>query len=273
MLRYNKHYVSGPGQADYEKFYGKANLNTFLKDAETALNAMKQNPRVDPKRIYVYGWSEGSTVAAALVRAHPEVAGLIVQGPVVQSWQDTFLAQLNDVQLPYLREVAPGGLTPANFMGAASGPGGGVATSGVAYALDPKSYATGKPALNMNAFDTDKNGTIDLKEFRAGVQQVIQDNLTAPDGFFAIYGKDALPSVTAQLSDLKQPVLVLQGANDANTPAAYAQKFLGGQKNVTLKIYPGLGHSLGPASSMIDDRFRPIAAQPMQDAANWILKK
>ncbi|QII19614.1 alpha/beta hydrolase [Deinococcus wulumuqiensis R12] len=69
---YNKHYVSGPGQVDYQKFYGQADLNTFLKGAETALNAMKRDPRVDPRRIFVYGWSEGSSVAAQLVRDHPE---------------------------------------------------------------------------------------------------------------------------------------------------------------------------------------------------------
>lgn len=145
VLRYNKHYVSGPGQVDYQKFYGQADLNTFLKDAETALNAMKRDPRVDPRRIFVYGWSEGSSVAAQLVRDHPEVRGLI-----------------------------------------------------------------------------------------------------------------------------------LQGMNDANTPEPYLmtlqQAIVQARGRATIKRYAGLGHTLGPASSMVDDNFRPIAPAPLSDMAEWILR-
>ena len=40
--------------------------------------------------------------------------------------------------------------------------------------------------------------------------------------------------------------------------------------SVKIKIYPNLGHSPGEASSLIDDRFRPMNLQPIQDVADWL---
>ncbi|MFC6616802.1 alpha/beta hydrolase family protein [Deinococcus radiophilus] len=146
-MRYNKRYVSGPGQVNYERFYGEADLHTFLADAQTALDAMRKNPRIDPERIYIYGWSEGSTVATELVRRNPDVAGLIVQGPVTLDWDDLFEAQLTDVQLPYLRQVAPDGLTEQNLASVLSAPGGGlVARNAASFTLDPSSFAGVPPS-------------------------------------------------------------------------------------------------------------------------------
>ena len=64
---------------------------------------------MDAKRIYVYGWSEGSTVAAALVAKHPEIAGLIVQGPVALTWCETLLFQMLEVGVPHLKSLATDG--------------------------------------------------------------------------------------------------------------------------------------------------------------------
>lgn len=279
VLRYNKHYVSGPGKVDYEKFYGKADLNTFLKDAQTALNAMKANPRIDQGRIYVYGWSEGSTVAAALVKNNPDVAGLILQGPVTLPWAELFDKQLTDVQLPYLKQVVPGGLTGANLMQAMSGPGGVVAHNGAMFALNPEGIATGKFELNTEGYDQNKNGVVELDtEFLPGARFALKYLMDSPQGFLNMYSPArALPVTTAQAAFIKVPVLILQGENDASTPAKYVNVLTDALKKsgvpTTLKLYPGLGHSLGKTPSIVQDNFQPIEAQPISDAANWILKK
>ncbi|MDO4262841.1 MAG: alpha/beta hydrolase [Deinococcus sp.] len=275
-LRYNKRYVSGPGQVDYARFYGEADLNTFLADAQTALDAMRRNPRIDPDQIYVYGWSEGSTVAAELVRRNPEVAGLIVQGPVVLDWGELFEAQLTDVQLPYLRQVAPGGLSAENLAAVMAAPGAGlVARNAVGFALDPSSFTGGAPTLSP-ALDRDGNGVIELdREYLPGARQSLDAQLNSPAGFLNIYSPArALPSVTAQALQLKVPVLVLQGTNDANTPAAYLPRLTraldAAGVDRTVRLYPGLGHSLGPAASLVADDFAPIAPQPLADVVEWI---
>jgi hypothetical protein len=34
--------------------------------------------------------------------------------------------------------------------------------------------------------------------------------------------------------------------------------------------YPGLGHSLGEAPSVVADNFGPMAPEPIQDVAGWL---
>ncbi|UFA50562.1 alpha/beta hydrolase family protein [Deinococcus radiophilus] len=275
-LRYNKRYVSGPGQVNYERFYGEADLHTFLADAQTALDAMRKNPRIDPERIYIYGWSEGSTVATELVRRNPDVAGLIVQGPVTLDWDDLFEAQLTDVQLPYLRQVAPDGLTEQNLASVLSAPGGGlVARNAASFTLDPSSFAGGAPKLNP-VFDQGGDGVVDLEgDYLTGVRNALAEQINSPQGFLNIYSPArALPSVTDQAPHLKVPVLILQGENDANTPRQYLTRLTDALTSAdvptTVRIYPGLGHSLGPADSMITDDFAPIAQEPLSDLVEWV---
>lgn len=276
VLRYNKHYVSGPGKVDYEKFYTKADLNTFLTDAQIALNAMKANPRVDPKRIFVYGWSEGSTVAAALVKNNPDVAGLILQGPVTLPWAELFDKQLTDVQVPYLKQVVPNGLTNQNLMQAMGGPGGLVAQNGVMFAMKPEGIASGKFELNTEAYDQNKDGVVELEtEYLPGARYALKYLMESPQGFLNIYSPArALPMTTAQAPFIRVPVLVLQGANDASTPAKSLSTLTDALKKnnvpTTVKVYPGLGHSLGKTESIILDSFQPIEAKPIGDMAAWI---
>lgn len=276
VLRYNKHYVSGPGQVDYDR-YVKADLNTFLKDAGTALAAAGKNPRVNPKNIFLYGWSEGSVVASALATQHPELRGLILQGPVVLPFRQASQAQFSDVQLPYLRQLAPQGLNETNLEAAYNGPGGSVARGVFQYLVDWQAVAGVPPRYRVSPdFDTNGDGTLDLdREVVPGMVRAL-DAAYTPQGVYRIYAPGrALPIVTQQVPKLKLPVLVLQGENDANTPAKYLSALQDAFKtagtDATVKRYPGLGHSLGPAKSLIDDDFRPIAAQPMQDAADWVL--
>lgn len=275
-LRYNKHYVTGPSQADVQKYDRKADLNLFLSDAEVALRAAQHNPRVDQRRVFVYGWSEGSAVAAALAVKHPELAGLIVQGPVLLDWRALFQQQFELVQLPYLREMVGRRLKSGDLPALARGAAGRVARSIGFYLSDPARPA-GQPGINP-LLDLDKDGQLDLDgEVVPGFQKVL-DAAFSGGGVFNIYAPGrALPSVTEQLPMLKVPLLVLQGETDASTPATNLTKLRAALKSLsldaTIKLYPGLGHSLGPASSVNTDDFQPIAAQPMQDAAAWMLTR
>ncbi len=97
-MRYNKPSITGPrDQADptiANTFYTKATQKQLLADANKVYGAVKANPKVDPARLYLYGWSEGTTHAAQRGAIHPEVAGLILQGPVPGTLAETFQYQL-----------------------------------------------------------------------------------------------------------------------------------------------------------------------------------
>ncbi len=276
VLRYNKHYVTGPCQGDYQAFYTKLTLQHMLSDAARVLAVAESDPHVDAHRIYLYGWSEGSTIAAALAARHPELAGLIVQGPVARSWRDTFLYQITDVGIPYLRRFAPDGrVTATTLRQAYAGPGGLVARGVVIYLADPQALQKGRFAINP-LLDRNHDGAIDINTEFIPALPFELSFLLSPRGIFRIYGPgDALPTVTAQAPRLKLPVLILQGANDANVPLAGARELnaalaVSGVSDHTLHIYPGLGHSLGPAATVIDDNFRPIALAPLADLADWL---
>ena len=272
VLRYNKHYVSGPGRADAAK-YATLDLTQITHDAEQVLLAAEQNSHINAHRIYLYGWSEGSTVAAALAARHPEVAGLIVQGPVAEPWRDTFRYQILNVGLPYLLSFAPDGKITAEVLQKAfAGPGGLTVKGDLIYFVDQSFNQTRQ--ITVNSFlDANGDGALEVGEITPGVERLL-DLLFSAQGPFGIYGPGrALPTVTEQAPALRLPVLILQGANDANVPAAGAQMLntaLAGNPDHTLKIYAGLGHSLGPATSISDDGFAPIATAPMDDTLAWI---
>ena len=275
VLRYNKHYVMGPGQFDAQKYYTKVDMQQMLEDAENVLEAARANPRVDAKRIYLYGWSEGSSVAAALVARHPELAGLIVQGPLALSWRETFLFQIREVGMPYLRSFAADGrVTDATLPRMQSGAGGGVAKSILNYIGDPVAFQKGKVAINP-LLDTNKDGALDLEtELTPKILEGMVD--AGFTSFFGLYAPGrALPTLLEAVPKLKLPVLILQGQFDSNVPEQGARALgaalkAAGNTDVTLKVYEGLGHSLGYSSSLIDDNFRPIVGAPLTDLVSWL---
>ncbi len=272
VLRYNKHYVTGPCQADYQKFYTKLDLQQMVKDAAQVLSAAQANAKVDAKQLFVYGWSEGSSVGAALVVEHPEVAGFIVQGPVSEPWKAIFQYQFTAVILPYLHAVAPdGNVVTSTLTAVVNGNGGLVAKGAPLYLVDITTPQTATLTLNP-FFDKNQDGKINIDSELAPNIDAYLDQLF--QSVFAIYAPGrALPTVTEQAPKLKMPVLILQGENDANVPVAGTRKLndaLNANPDHTLKIYLGLGHTLGPATSAIDDNFRPIAQPPRQDLAAWL---
>jgi uncharacterized protein len=268
VLRYNKRHVSGVGQFDAAAYYG-LRLQDFLADARVALKALQTNPRVDPNKIFVYGWSEGSPIAAQLTLENPSIKGLIVQGGVAYSYAQTFQQQFPRVGIPYLSRFAQNGLIDTiGVVKALQGGGGLLAVSQAYYLLDQTSTVA-KPKLNT-FMDKNKDGLIDLElEAKPVMNQWLRDD---PNSFLGIYASDlALPGLIQLAPKLETPTLILQGENDANTSSDGARDLDKALKNMhTLKLYPNLGHSLGTASSLIDDRFRPMDAQPILDMADWL---
>jgi len=278
VLRYNKHYVTSLHQVDYQRYYTQLDLQGMRKDAEAVLAAAERNPHVDARHIFVYGWSEGSTVAAALVARHPEVAGLVVQGAVARSWRATFTHQVLDVVVPYLRRFAPDGrVTNAVLRKAATGNGGLVARGDAISFFAQPSQIPGSLSVNP-MLDQNNDGSVDInREFLPALPRIM-DYLLGPLGPLGIYGPGrALPSLIDAAPRLKLPVLILQGRNDANVPFQGAVELraalvAAGNRDAILKLYPGLGHTLGPARDAIDDNFRPIAARPLADLLSWLAR-
>ena len=276
VLRYNKHYVMGPGQVDFQKFYTKLDLPQMLSDAERVLETVVTNPKLDKTQVFLYGWSEGSTVAAALAVKHSELRGLILQGPVTGPWRDLFLYQILEVGLPYLRQVSTDERVTVETLKQLQTGGGGLVAKGILnYLGDPVKLQQGTLAVNP-VLDTNEDGMLEPNELTLEAFGRVLDNLLSPLGYLNIYSSErTLPAVTQQAASLKLPLLILQGAHDASVPVRgvkvlEAELDKAGNPDYTLEVYPSLGHSLGEASSVIADNFQPIARQPLEDLVEWL---
>lgn len=88
----------------------------------------------------------------------------------------------------------------------------------------------------------------------------------------------ALSTLGDRAGSLHAPVLILQGERDANVPPRGASVLaaslaLAGSSDVTLKMYPTLGHSLGETPAREQDNFQPIAEQPLNDVVAWLKER
>ena len=268
VVRYNKRFVSGPGLVDSQRFY-RLKLQDFRDDAKTVLEYAKTQGVVDVKRLFVYGWSEGSAIAADLALSDSSLRGLIVQGPVAYSFAQSFQQQFPRVGLPYLTRFADSGgqLDLKSVQAALSGDGGLLARSFALYLLDPTSTT---PRLNPY-MDLNKDGLVNLKlEATPAMAYYFQDDPQFLGGYASTL---ALPGLIALAPMLKTPMLISQGEADANTSLEGARALeaaLSNHPDHTLKVYAGLGHSLGAAKNVTDDDFRPMSAQPLEDLSAWL---
>ena len=111
----------------------------MLADAEKVLATAQANGRVWPQRIFVYGWSEGTTSRPRPPCADPQLAGeLIVQAPVTAAGRDTFAYQVDHVQVPDVRSFARDGRVVTAAVQSMFAGTGGLAAKGIGEdLLDP----------------------------------------------------------------------------------------------------------------------------------------
>lgn len=269
VARYNPRYVTGPGEyADEEKVFAQMPRD-MVADAEAVLATLKGNSRVDPQRIFAFGWSFASLAAAELAASHPELAGLALVGPVSTTERQMFIEDYTEVVLPYLIGFAPDGrITPAVLEQAQAGDGGFITLGLMGFAFIDGSV-TDRVAVNP-FFDKDGDGVLDI-----GAE--ILPNLGAwvdQDSFVDVMR--SIPNVYEQSAKLRQPVLVLQGELDGATRLRNTRGLnsaFAGHPDFTLKEYPGLGHSLSPVKGISYDRLTFYSEQPKADLATWVLAR
>lgn len=275
VMRYDKRYAAqalSPATAQAAQTqYAALRMTDLLSDARTALNAARQQPGVDGRQVFIYGWSEGSVVAASLAQ-EIGAQGLIVQGPVVDGFAAAFANQFSTVGLNYLRPYArEGQMDLAGVLQALRGPGSPLAKMQATLLLDRTSTAE-RPKL-ATILDTDGDGRLDLKREVEPRLLGFYEALTATSPLYA--PATTLPTLGAWVPELRVPVLILQGENDGNINVQDARRLdamlrAAGRVPSTLKVYPGLGHSLGAAPDMTRDNFAPMAQQPMNDLVAWL---
>ena len=270
VMRYDKRYAAqtfDPRTAQAaQNGYNKLTLKDLLSDARTALKTAEAQPGVNSRKVFVYGWSEGTVVAAALAQ-EIHASGLVLQGPVVDSFASSFARQFQTVGMTYLNTYARDGkIDLSGVLAALQGPGSGLAKMQASLLLSLDSTPQAPKLAAM--LDTNGDGLLDLKQEVLPRVSNFYQRTTAQSPLYA--GSGTLPVLGTVAPQLKLPVLILQGENDGNIDSAYAKKLNRLLPDSTLKLYPGLGHSLGQAASITQDDFAPMQQAPMNDMAAWL---
>lgn len=279
VARFNKRYVQGPGDADVTAYMANVTMHTLAADVETVVEHVQTHSLVDNDRIFLYGWSEGSVIAAHVAAERSDVVGLIVQAPVVSSYKDMVTYQMRDVGMAYLRHAAKGGpVTDDTLAAMAKDTDVGPAAQNILnYVADAAAFQAGQIAVS-GLLDGNSDGELDIDGEIVPALDTLVDFALSPMGTFAMYGSGrGLPVLIEQADAVNVPVLILQGEEDGHVPPSGAGLLAGALKeagvNATLHTYDGLGHSLGPATSPVHDTFTPIAAEPLADVAAWLKSK
>ena len=236
-------------------------------DGEAALSATKAQAEADPTRIFLYGWSYGSTLATMIAPYHTDLKGLILQGaPAEPTSFDQYSYLPLQTVTPYLARVADknqdGKLSGAeiNGLNLRQGPVWWV-TSG----LFDASSTPDKPVF-ASGLDANNDGLVDIK-----TELIPFVTAQAQAGIQSAPNRDASTLVQI-LGQIQMPVLILDGESDGLIPQASFQALAqAAGSRATLKLYPGLGHALSKITEPALDIFGPMEQQPINDIAAWIL--
>lgn len=277
VVRVNKRHVEGPDRFDLPAFVKDASTQVFRDDLEAVLAGVVEHPRVDRGHVFLYGWGEGSVIASAVAAEHPELAGLVLVGPVGVPWRDTFRGWFTDLTVPYLRRFATDGALDGEQLGralhsAASAPT--LLTTSMLVVSWSRNDVVARPTPMI---DRDRDGRIDLE---AELIPRIDDLVAlafGPLGSLQIYAEGrSLPPVAAQVDGIRVPVVVLQGTEDAQTPPANtdaieAALLAAAHPDASVYRFPGLGHTLGRARDPVDDLPRPMDPAAVQVLTDWLV--
>ena len=100
VLQYDKRGTNGVNHTIIDtNIWGNATVNNLIHDAEKALNVLIQQPQVDPKRVSIVGYSEGTIIAPRVaIDNSTNVKNVILMGTVAQNLRDILYYQY--VNLP-----------------------------------------------------------------------------------------------------------------------------------------------------------------------------
>ena len=269
VLRYDDRGVGGSGGDPT-----KATSVDFARDAEAAIEWLKERPDIDPARIGVVGHSEGGLIAALLAARRTDLAGIVMLagtgvdgGRILVSQGELVLKSegLGDADQIRRSRVMQEAMIDA--------------VRGSDESTDPAALAAqaGARIRADLADEIDKADEVDEAQLDAAVADGLR-RLTAPWFRFFI-GHDPATA----LAKITCPVLAIIGEKDVqvdpalNLPAIRQALAAGGNTDATVEEIPGLNHlfqtcTTGAVSEYdrIEETLAPVAIATVRD---WLVKR
>lgn len=230
VLVYDKR---GTGQSGGD--FSTATYDDFVQDAVAAVEFLRSRQDIDPHRIGLLGTSEGGWLAPKVAQAAGDMAFIINKCGPPLSWQDTVLFEIEnelkgeDLSPDVIQEELELWARMWQYYEDA--------------ARDP-TLATGAERDAINA------------QLAALAERVDRQKLGLPAELekyepqrYAQIAADVSYDSTEALRELDLPMLWVFGENDVNVPTTRSVAVLEQLKNerkrdITIKVYPGVGHSL-----------------------------
>lgn len=265
-IRYNKRWVTGSATVDRAKFDTLTGAD-LAADGRAALAFVRSRPALARLPAALVGWSEGTTVAMAVAAVEPDVRAAVLIAPIIASPASTVQKHYWRVGKPYLNRFAANGMLDADAIARANSGGGGALAR-----IFVRMFRGFRPGERVNPLlDSNKDGRVAFSEADPIITSWYADT---PDGGLGMFATGrALKGVADSYSTSTPPLLLLQGLNDGNVDPAAARDFAERPdvtKRVKLLSYRGLGHSLGPARSTLEDELLPMANKPLDDVVQWL---
>lgn len=232
--------------------FNTSTLDNKVRDLLAAVSLVREQPGIDPARVFLMGASEGTLlIADAAARAPDRVAGLVMYGVLADNLRETSRYLFGDGAFLMHRRAfdtdGDGVVTPAEFEADPRGVRARLFRGAPFSAADANqdgvfSVADIKVATQryLDAIDADDFGVLHAWA-RTGAAVAI------PEGWFADHF--AYPPMWTFLSGLDIPVGLFHGDMDAMTPIGAVQALeerarAAGRTSLRFQYFPGLDHSL-----------------------------
>jgi uncharacterized protein len=291
VLRYDKR-GSGANFTINQNVWGNATSNDLIQDSKKALNALIQQPEVDPKRISIIGHSEGTIYAPRVaIDNSTKVKNIILMGTVAQNARDLFQYQGVFLPLQYATQVLDKNhtglisiqqiakdpllrhlLVPSSVM--------------LTFLRTNNAKVISNAIVNKFGNNTSEAGYISIDKQLKPLLMKSYENATAfnhskcnnlegcPVWYRSIFSLIPTLSIIGNVSKTTG-ILILNGENDSETPVQ--QAFLLQQRltevnhpDHTLITYPNLGHVFYPSSQWSRGAGVGIEQYVLADIYSWL---
>jgi hypothetical protein len=277
VLRFNKRGVGLNDTILNMSVINDTTYQTYKSDAQKALLALEAQPEVNKSDITVLGHSEGSIVAPRVALDSKEVKKLVLISTPAENLRDILYFQLEVRPRLYAERIMDAnrdGFLSIREVEATKGiPGESIAPLQAAGLIE---NTTGQYQWH-SIISENKTGNIsiedDLMPLIHEQSEFAINNSQAP-GYKWLQSYFALENTTDIIGNVSASILILQGENDTQVPAAQAlmleQKLMeASHPDHTLIIYPGLGHTFYPSKNWIQP-LGPIDERVLSDLHSWL---
>jgi pimeloyl-ACP methyl ester carboxylesterase len=264
VLRYDKRGIGQSTGRDTNPAF-----EDFAADALAGLNYLRGRKEIDPARTGLLGHSEGGGIAPLLASRTPHVAFVVIMAGQGITGEEVILTQVEEI-------MQKSGLdAPTRARGL------GLQKKLLAVVLQEKDDMAAlkklKAVLSEELARWAKEGVKDVKATQAHVEAQLPIMIIPAYRTFLAY--DPRPA----LRKVRCPVLTLNGEKDTqviarkNLPAIARALREGGNKDMTVKSFPGLNHMFQTCQSGLVDEY-PLIEETMSPAVlkmvvDWIRQK